>query len=136
MIWAIVGVLSIVLLLLRIGGMLGGGRPLTAAAMSDPAPGVRSAEEVRAISETMPSEWLTYVGMTPPLRLKIRGQSEDNYTRITRQLIAPFGPGGMNHLSPAQLEAFTTRVVVEAYVSDWEGAEYPNEARCPFRART
>lgn len=132
MIWAIVGLLMIVLLVMRIAGMLGNGRTQAVPAIPDPAPGFKSAEQVQATSEVMPSEWCEYQGRTPPLRLKIRGQSEENYTRITRQQLATLGPGGINYLSEDQRSAFVSRIAAQAYVADWEGAFYPNGNPIPF----
>lgn len=98
----------------------------------DPAPGVRSAEEIKAISDAMPSEWCAYQGMTPPLRLKIRGQSLENYTRITRQYLDDVGRDIFINLPAQQQAAVNLRIIVDAYVTDWEGALYPNGNPLPF----
>jgi hypothetical protein len=98
----------------------------------DYAPGNKTAEEVQAVSDAMPSEWCVYEGMTPPLRLKIRGQSRENYVRITRQHIGGHGPDSYALLTEAQRNDLNLRITADAYVTDWEGATYPNGNPLPF----
>ena len=128
----------IVVLTLTIVRMVGGTKttftviPGTPADGIDFAPGERSPEEVQAVSDAMPSEWCSYEGLTPPLRLKIRGQSQENYTRITRQHLDAVGRDAFEFLPDAQKGAFLQRISLVAYVVDWEGACYPNGAPLAF----
>jgi hypothetical protein len=134
----IIGLLVIVVLIFRIIQMAGGTRAVYTVvhhqqpADIDEASGYRSPEEIKAISDAMPSEWCLYEGMTPPLMIKIRGQSEENYTRIVRQNMGAIGRENFKFLSEAQKDELHKRSCIEAYVINWEGALYPNGHPLPF----
>ncbi len=80
----------------------------------------------------MPVEWVTYLGATPPLKLKIRGTSLEMYRRACRKYIDLIGEENFRRLSPEQAKATTRQINAETYVLDWEGAMYPNGAPMPF----
>ena len=134
----VIGVLLIIVLSLAIIRALVGTTtrytviPNQPESVFDPAPGVRTAAEIGAISDTMSSEWCVYEGVTPPLRLKIRGQSLENYARITRLHLDEFGRDSYAALPPQQQAQILSRISADAYVVDWEGALYPNGNPLPF----
>jgi hypothetical protein len=145
MIFAVVGVLLAVLLLLRIIQILGGtktkityeweahrepGSPVVGASYR-PLPAITASEAKRRV-ESMPAEWVTYAGATPPLKLLVRGQSYENYRRLTREAIDEIGQHNFSLLSQAQREGVSYGVIAKAYVVDWEGAVYPNGGVMPF----
>ena len=75
---------------------------------------------------------MTYNGATPPLRLHVRGQTYEGFRRVIRKYIDRIGQDHFDQLSQQQKEEFLLPVVAEAYVSDWEGAQYPNGNAMPF----
>ncbi len=130
-----IAVLSLVYLILRILKIVGGERVVVEArGWNEPLPPLpaRSSEEVAAMIADMPSNWLIYDGMTPSLRLQIRGQSYENYRRVTRKYIDEIGQDNFALLSPEQLQSVNNLIMSEAYVVAWEGAHYPNGNPLPF----
>jgi hypothetical protein len=92
----------------------------------------QSAEETAKQLASQPTEWVTYNGMTPPLRLNIRGQSYESYRRVARVHIDVVGQKNMERFSEAQIAGINNLIVADAYVTDWEGAKYPNGNPMPF----
>ena len=76
--------------------------------------------------------WVTYGGATPPLRLHIHGQTYEGFRRVVRKHIDRLGQDYFDQLPQQRKEEFLLPVVAEAYVSDWEGAQYPNGNEMPF----
>src|SRR5580693_8555600 len=54
------------------------------------------------------------------------------FRRVIRKYIDRIGQDHFDQLSQQQKEEFLLPVVAEAYVSDWEGAQYPNGNAMPF----
>ena len=68
----------------------------------------------------------------PPLRLKLRGNSYEGFRRVTRKYIDRTGQDHFERLSDAQRMQFLLPVIAEAYVIEWEGAQYQNGAPLPY----
>lgn len=142
-IYVIVSVLFAVYLLLRILKMLGGGSanaapPSRSSEKFDPnrfntAPlPERSAAELESQKNDLKSEWVTYQGATPPLKLLIQGQSYESYRRVVRSQIDLVGQENVERLPPEALADLNRTILANAYVKDWEGAQYPNGNVMPF----
>jgi hypothetical protein len=86
----------------------------------------RSSEEIKRQYDSMPSEWITYNGLTPPLRLKVRGQSYESFRRVARKYIDLVGQATFERYSDAQKAEVNNHIIAEAYVTDWEGPQYPD----------
>jgi len=82
----------------------------------------------------MPIEWITYAGMTPELRLQIRGTTEGMFRQTTRKYINMIGQENFEHLSVGERDAMMNTIMAEAYVLDWGGALYPNGNPMPYSA--
>ena len=142
---AIIGVLVIVILALVIIQMVGGTKTKITYQF-EPQPGTgppplpgRTPGEIKEALDAMPSEWVTYEGATPPLKLHIRGLTHENLRRVSRKLIDQMG--GQQAMDQLPVEQVTqlmlgmnSNLIAEAYVLDWEGARYPNGAPMPFSA--
>jgi hypothetical protein len=145
----VIGVLVVVVLILRIAQMTGGTTTTikTIHGSYDPEgnfhPGetgrrevaplpARSGQELQQQAESMVVEWVTYPGATPPLRLKIRGATYEMYRRVARKYIDQVGQDNFERLSMEQIQVVNRSMMAEAYVLDWEGAQYPNGAPKPF----
>ena len=83
--------------------MLGGNRQIVATESAAALPELshRSDAEVSALLANMPTTWVTYEGMTPPLQLKIRGLSHELYRRFTKAQLDAFGRDPLNTMSPS-----------------------------------
>jgi hypothetical protein len=133
-----VSVVFLIYLLLRISRMLGGNRQvvLTEPAAGPPELPHRSDAEVDALLASMPTAWVTYDGMTPPLQLKIRGLSHELYRRFTKAQLDAFGRDTLNSLPPSEAmeiaKSLLPDVNAAAYVVDWKGATYPNGNPLPY----
>jgi hypothetical protein len=66
------------------------------------------------------------------LNRKIRGQTYEGYRRIARKQIDLVGQHNFERLSPAEMSAVNNSVMAEAYVTEWNGAIYPNGGAMPF----
>jgi hypothetical protein len=147
-IYGAVGVLFAVYLLLRISRMLGATKT-TVEFVPAPQPQAptetfhddrfntaplpeRSASELAEQANALKSEWVTYNGFTPPLKLLIKGQSYESYRRVARSQIKLLGQQNVERLSSEQMADFNRSIVARAYVGDWEGAQYPNGNAMPF----
>jgi hypothetical protein len=143
----IVTVLFLIYLLLRIFGMLGVSKPVvTVQQVQNSGPQEkfdpthfntahlpqRTAEEIHQIQDSMSIEWVVYSGATPPLRLRVSGQTYESYRRIVRKHIDEIGQENMERLSPELLNSFNNAIIADAYVVDWEGAQYPNGNAMPY----
>lgn len=94
---------------------------------------IRSLVELASETAKLRTEWVTYGGATPPLKLKVTAQSYESYRRMARQMIdRDIGQENVERLSVEQLEAFNHSVLATAYVADWDGAQYPNGSPMPF----
>jgi len=80
----------------------------------------------------MPIEWVTYLGATPPLKLKIRGTTEMMYRQASRKFINLLGQENFERLSNQEKLAAIHAINADIYVLDWEGAFYPNGSPMPF----
>jgi hypothetical protein len=89
---------------------------------------VRSQEEIAQLLAAMPTEWVSYQGMTPPLRLKIRGLSYELSRRNWRKYIDQAGDVPLETVTTM----FGSAAAAEGYVIDWEGATYPNGNPIPY----
>jgi hypothetical protein len=143
----LIAIAFLIYLVLRIAGMIGGYRTTITLRTTD-TPGApppfdakrfntsplppRSQKELEQIQKSMRTEWVTYGGATPPLRLHVRGQSYEGFRRVVRKYIDLTGQDRFDRLSQQQKEEFLLPVMAEAYVSDWEGAQYPNANPMPF----
>jgi hypothetical protein len=78
------------------------------------------------------TEWVTYNGRTPSLRLRVRGNSYEGFRRVVRKHIDRVGQDYFEQLSAAERMQFLLQAIAEAYVIEWEGAEYPNGGPMPF----
>ena len=142
MISVIVGVLVIVILALVIIRMVSGSKTTIIYQMESQQGGPpplpdRSSAEIKASFDAMPSEWVTYMGATPPLKLHVRGLTRENLRRVSRKLIDEMGgQAAMDRLPVDEVTQLMlgmgTRMVAEGYVLDWEGAQYPNGAALPY----
>jgi hypothetical protein len=92
----------------------------------------RTQKESEQIQNSMRTDWVTYGGATPPLRLHVRGQSYEGFRRVTRKYIDLTGQDNFDRLSQQQKVEFLLPVIAEAYASDWEGAQYSNGNAIPF----
>ena len=133
-----VSVVFLIYLLLRISRMLGGNRQVV---ITEPVAGPpelphRSDSEVNALLTSMPTAWVTYDGMTPPLQLKIRGLSHELYRRFTKAQLDAFGRDTLNSLPPSETVEIVKKLLPDvnaaAYVVDWKGATYPNGKPLPY----
>ena len=140
---ALIGLLVIVILVLVIVQMIGGTKTKITYQFEpqqgyEPPPlPERTPDEIKAGFDAMPSEWVTYEGATPPLRLHLRGSTYENLRRVSRNLIDQMG--GQKAMDQLPVEQVTqlmfginSKLIAEAYVLDWEGAQYPNGAAMPF----
>jgi hypothetical protein len=143
----LIAVAFLIYLVLRIVGMIGGYRTnvtlQTTRTPEKPPPfdpnrfntsplPKRTQKELEQIQNSMRTEWVTYGGATPPLRLHVRGQSYEGFRRVTRKYIDLTGQDNFDRLSQQQKVEFLLPVMAEAYVSDWEGAQYSNGSAMPF----
>jgi len=92
----------------------------------------RTVTELKAHVDALRTEWVTYNGRTPPLRLKLRGNSYEDFRRRSQNYIDRIGQDHFERLSDAQLMQFLLPVIAEAYVVEWEGAQYQNGAPMPY----
>jgi hypothetical protein len=144
---SLIAVAFLIYLVLRIVGMIGGYRTnvtlQTTRTPETPPPfdpnrfntsplPQRAQKELEQIQSSMRTEWVTYAGATPPLRLHVRGQSYEGFRRVTRKYIDLTGQDNFDRLSQQQKVEFLLPVIAEAYVSDWEGAQYSNGNAMPF----
>jgi hypothetical protein len=144
--YVIVSVLFAIYLVLRIGRMLGGRSVTVMGRESGPQPHAtfdpnrfntaplpkRTDEEIKAHDETLQMEWVTYNGRTPPLRLKLRGNTYEGFRRVIRKYIDIVGQDHFDGLSHAERMQLMPLFIAEAYVIEWEGAQYPNGAPMPY----
>ena len=139
----ILSILLIVVLVLLIVRLVGGTKTSITYQVgpqdSDALPALpqRAPAEVKAIFDGMPSKWVTYAGATPPLRLHVRGMNYEGLRRVTRKLIDEgVGQHIVDRIPEGQLPQFMAglqpQLVAEAYVLDWDGAQYPNGGAMPF----
>ncbi len=118
--------------------MLGGNRQIVATESAAALPELshRSDAEVSALLANMPTTWVTYEGMTPPLQLKIRGLSHELYRRFTKAQLDAFGRDALNSMSPSEamevVKGLLPDINATAYVIDWKGATYPNGKPVPY----
>ena len=139
-IYGLIAVAFLIYLVLRIVGMIGGYRTTVTVRPrpfdpnrfnTSPLP-TRTQKELESAQNSMRTEWVTYDGATPPLRLHVRGQSYEGFRRVTRKYIDLTGQDNFDRLSQQQKVEFLLPVIAEAYVSDWEGAQYSNGNAMPF----
>ena len=136
---AVIGVVFLIYLLLRISRMVGGTTTTTVTHETyDERPELpnRSEAEIQSLLSNMPTKWVTYQGMTPPLELKIRGMTEELYRRFMRNYFDAYGQHNLDRL-PAheKMEIMKTMlpdINARAYVVDWSSAQYPNGNPLPF----
>jgi hypothetical protein len=134
-----VSVVFLIYLLLRISRMVGG---TTTTVVSHQTIGVppdwphRSDAEIQALLASMPTEWVTYEGMTPPLQLKVRGLTQELFRRFVSAQHDNFGRDVLARLSTSeQIEvgkSLLPNVISLAYVVDWKGVAYPNGNPVPY----
>ena len=90
-----VSVVFLVYLLLRISGMVGGTTTRTTIVEEryDHRPKLSDLSEAEIQSQyaMMPTDWVIYQGMSPPLQLKVRGLTEELYRRVMRRHLDAFG---------------------------------------------
>ncbi|HEY2068559.1 MAG TPA: hypothetical protein VGG48_03305 [Rhizomicrobium sp.] len=98
------------------------------------APPPLSRAEFERQAASMPVEWVTYDGMTPPLKLKIRGTTEAMYRQFARKHINAIGEEAFNRMTPERQRDVLRAINAELYVLDWEGACYANGNAIPFSA--
>lgn len=128
----LIGVVFLVYMLLRISRMLGG--PRSTVVITNPAapPQLwgKSAAEIQSSLDNMPTKWVAYEGMTPPLQLKIRGLTGDLYQTFVHFHVDAYGRQQLESMSPQDraetLQKLRPAINAEAYVVDWNGAQYPN----------
>lgn len=143
--YVIVSVLVAIYLVLRIGRMLGGRSVIAGRESGGQPPAAfdpnrfnaaplpkRTDEEIKARDDALQTEWVTYNGHTPPLRLKLRGNSYEGFRRVSRKYIDRIGQDHFEHLSDAERAQFMHLLIAEAYVIEWDGAQYPNGAPMPY----
>lgn len=136
----VIGVVFLIYMLLRISRMLGGGARTVIVNQEpyDDRPKLpdRSAGELQTLLESMPTEWVTYEGMTPPLRLKVRGLTQELYRRFSRAQLDAFGQATLDTLPMAQkmevMKSLLPVINATAYVLDWSGAQYSNGNALPY----
>jgi hypothetical protein len=92
----------------------------------------RSAEQLKARDDASESHWVTYNGRTPPLRLKVRGNSYEGFRRVCRKYIDSIGQDHFDRLAEADRVQFMLPVMAEAHVLDWDGAQYQNGTPMPY----
>ncbi|HKZ09222.1 MAG TPA: hypothetical protein VJL61_00785 [Rhodanobacteraceae bacterium] len=133
-----VSIVFLVYLLLRISRMLGGGTRVVQVGPDVAPPELphRSDTEINALLASMPTAWVTYEGMTPPLQLKVRGLSHELYRRFTKAKLDAYGRDLLNSLPPSEAIAIAKSLLPDvnaaAYVVDWKGAMYPNGKAVPY----
>ncbi len=140
-----VAILLLILLTLRIIQILGGTKTRItidySENMQDGSPGgltpmppmpERTSEQIGAIIEGGQTEWVTYPGMTPPLRMKMRGQSLEGYRWVLRAHAVELGFADLADIPTQMRDALTHVVMARAYVTDWEGPSYPNGVAMPY----
>jgi hypothetical protein len=140
-IFAVIPVVFLIYLLLRIAGMVGGTTTVTTKHIAN-GPGQPkpledlTKQQVEEKLASMPTEWITYMGSTPPLELKVRGVTEDLYRRFTKAKADAFGRDTLERMSRQEQMAlvmnWTPEIMARAYVIDWRGAVYPNGNPMPF----
>ena len=68
--------------------------------------------------------------MTPPLKLKLRGLTEELYRRFTRSCIDIHGRDNLDMLTMNEkleiMKGLLPNINAKAYVTDWSDAQYPN----------
>jgi hypothetical protein len=96
----------------------------------------RSAAELTAQQSALRGDWVTYVGATPPLRLKLQGQSYESYRRVARNHINVIGQERFERMSPSEQVAASALITADAYVKDWDGAAYQNGSPMPFSVKS
>lgn len=89
-------------------------------------------EEFDRQAASMAIEWVTYEGMTPPLKLKIRGTTEMTYRQVCRKYINAIGQEQFEQWPENQKLGLIRTVNSELYVLEWEGAQYGNGNPMPF----
>ncbi len=92
----------------------------------------RSSQQLKERDDALQSEWITYNGRTPPLRLKVRGNSYEGFRRVVRKYIDTIGQDHFDRLAEAERVQFLLPVMAEAYVLDWDGAQYQNGTPMPY----
>ncbi len=144
--YGVVSVLFAIYFVLRITRMLGG-RSVTVVSRDGgaqppkafdanrrnmaPLP-TRTAEELKRHDDSLQTEWVTYNGYTPPLRLKVRGNSYKGVRGSMRKYIDRIGQDHYERLSDAERAQFMRPELAESHVLEWEGAQYQNGAPMPF----
>ena len=135
---AAVSVAFLIYLILRISRMVWG---TTTVVSTAPAPGLpdlpdRSKAEVNALLASMPTAWVTYEGMTPPLQLKLRGLTHELYRRFTTEFLDAYGRQNFDHLPQHEIMEVMMKILPDlnasAYVLDWKGATYTNGNPLPY----
>lgn len=134
---ALIGVVFLVYLLLRIVRMLDGGpRTPSVAPQGPPELPKRSEAEIETLLESMPTKWVAYEGMTPPLELKIRGLTYELWRRFARHHLDQFGQHTLDALPVAEAAKVSASLLPnindQAYVLDWRGMTYPNGNPLPY----
>jgi hypothetical protein len=130
----LISIAVLILLVARIARLSGGSSMIPQA---DPFPlPDRTADEVERMLAEMPTRWVTYNGMTPPLQLKVRAVTEELYRRFTRAQMDAIGQKNIATL-PFQermklMQSFLPDINARAYVLDWQGAAYPNGQPLPY----
>ena len=135
----LIGVVFLIYLLLRISRIVGGTTRAKAAfrpSSNSPELWEKGQAEIQSLLDAMPTAWVTYDGMTPPLKLKIRGLSGDLYQTFVHSHLDAYGREGLASM-PYQDQVETMKnlrptINAEAYVLDWSGAQYPNGKPLPF----
>jgi hypothetical protein len=129
---ALVSVAFLVYLLLRISKMVGGTRTVSTNRPEGDSTTFpkRSEAEIDSLLASMPTAWVVYDGMTPALNLKIRGMTEELYRRFTSRALDDYGRQVLNSLPYQEMMAVAASLLpsinAEAYVVEWNGAQYPN----------
>ncbi len=138
--WLVAGALSILSLILvavQLFEKLSGSKtvisisPPNVEPLGPPLP-ERSPKEVEHLVQSLPCEWVTYEGCTPPLRLKVRGQTYETYRRMVRAHIDGIGQHYFESLDSAQQTDIFNLIIADIYVTAWEGAQYQNGNPLPF----
>jgi hypothetical protein len=142
---AIVAILTIIGLILQIAKNTGGIKTTTSTVQGHfdeggkfhpgpalPAPLPLTQEEFDRQLASMPVEWVTYMGATPSVRLKIRGVTELMYRQICRKYINMMGQEQFERMPFSEKDAVIRMINSELYVLDWDGAAYPNGNPMPF----
>lgn len=135
----LVSVAFLIYLLLRIERMTTRSRSTVASAptpsRASDLPDLSEAE-IQTQLATMPTKWVSYEGMTPPLKLRIRGLNRDLYRLLTRAEFERHGYGNPETLSRDVLVKVVEQLhpIINAnnLVVDWNGAQYPNGNPMPY----